>query len=546
MTELITFALNFKGMTKILKDIHNRWLYIAAILLFFPAMYINLGLMGFIDDEAIRALVALEMKLSGNYIVPSIHGGYYYSKPPLFNWILILFYNLSGVINEWTSRIPTTLALAGYGYTIYYYFRKHFDTYTAFVNAFVLITCGRILFWDSMLGLIDITYSWVTFTAFMVVFHEFKKGNHLRLFLLSYLLTATGFMLKGFPSILFQGFTLLAWYIYNKQFKKLISWQHVLGGVVFLAIVGGYYLLYFNFNGTDRALGGLAQQSTTRTFIDQGWWNTFAHLFTFPFEMLYHFLPWSLLIIHFIRKDIIKQIQANKFITFNLLIFLVNIIVYWTSPQVYPRYVLMHAPLLFGVFIFLHQTNKDSWQFKTAEILFLVFIGVFSAISFAPFFMKNLQALPFYLLKTLAIIPALLLTGWLFYKNPKKRLLLLAIFLLIARTGFNWFVLPERNKEDKGAIVRSTSVEIGEAYKDKPLYIYNNTRMQPANSFYLTNTRGAIIPYCRDTLPRGAYFILDPSRNDTLDYQKADEIYMRHLDQRYFHVGRFSSSNSTE
>ncbi len=374
-------------MSNKLKNIPKRWLYIAAILLLIPALFINLGLMSFIDDEAIRALVALEMKLSGNYIVPTMHGAFYYSKPPLFNWLLIIFYNLSGEVNEWTTRIPTTLALMAYGYTVYYYFRKHFGINTAFINAFLLITCGRILFWDSMLGLIDITYSWVTFTAFMVVYHEFKKGNFGRLFVLSYLLTAIGFMLKGFPSILFQGFTLITWFLVQRQFKKLFTWKHLVGGLVFVLIVGGYYLVYFKYHQAEKLLEGLAQQSTTRTFIDQGWWKTIEHLFTFPFEMVYHFLPWSLLIVHFFRKDIRPQIQRNPFILFIFLIFLVNIFVYWTSPQVYPRYVLMHAPLLFGVFVYLHQKNKGSLQFKLAEWAFFVFVAVFLGISFLPFFL---------------------------------------------------------------------------------------------------------------------------------------------------------------
>ena len=121
-------------------------------------------------------------------------------------------------------------------------------------------------------------------------------------------------------------------------------------------------------------------------------------------------------------------------------------------------------------------------------------------------------------------------------------MLLLAIFLLIVRVGFNWFVLPERNAGGRGAIVRSTSVEVGKLYKDKPLYIYKNTRMQPANSFYLTVTKGEIIPFCNDTLPEGAHFILDPSRNEDLDYEKKGQIFMRHLGQRYFDVGVFPSN----
>jgi len=78
----------------------NKLLYVLSILLLFPALLINLGLMTFIDDEGIRTLVALEMKLSGNYITPTLHGEFYYNKPPLFNWILLGYFKLLGQINE--------------------------------------------------------------------------------------------------------------------------------------------------------------------------------------------------------------------------------------------------------------------------------------------------------------------------------------------------------------------------------------------------------------------------------------------------------------
>ena len=61
--------------------------------------------------------------------------------------------------------------LLGYGATIFYFFRKHYSTQVAFVNALVFITCGRVLFWDSMLALIDICFSWVVFCLFLWVYH---------------------------------------------------------------------------------------------------------------------------------------------------------------------------------------------------------------------------------------------------------------------------------------------------------------------------------------------------------------------------------------
>ena len=136
----------------------NKLLYVLSILLLFPALLINLGLMTFIDDEGIRTLVALEMKLSGNYITPTLHGEFYYNKPPLFNWILLGYFKLLGQINEFNTRIPTLVSLLGFAATVFYSFRKQYGTYTAFVLAMTLITCGRILFWDSLLGLIDIIF----------------------------------------------------------------------------------------------------------------------------------------------------------------------------------------------------------------------------------------------------------------------------------------------------------------------------------------------------------------------------------------------------
>ena len=204
------------------KKTNIRWIYGLTLVMLIPALLINLGLMPFIDDEAIRALVALEMDLSGNYIVPTMNGEYYYNKPPLFNWLLLLYFKLFSEYSEFASRFATVISLLGYGATVFYFFKKHFDTKVAFINALLLITCGRILFFDSMLGLIDITFSWVTFVAFMWVYHFYEKEKWYALFVGTYVLTAAGFLMKGLPSVVFQGFTLLTFLIYKKDSHHLM------------------------------------------------------------------------------------------------------------------------------------------------------------------------------------------------------------------------------------------------------------------------------------------------------------------------------------
>ncbi len=516
-----------------------KWLHLAAIILLAPALFINLGLLTFIDDEAIRSLVALEMKLSGNYITPTLNGEYYYNKPPLYNWFILLFFNLTGTISEFTARLPTIFCLLGYAATIFYFFKKHYNTKISFLNAFFLITCGRIFFYDSMLGLIDIGFSWVIFTSFMVIYHQYQKKNYWALFLLSYVLTALGFMMKGLPSVVFQVFTLLAFFVYKKEFRKLFSIQHIVGGLVFIIIVGSYYLVYNEYNSLSNVFTTLVTESSKRTAVNYGIWKTILHLFTFPFEMVYHFLPWSLMIIYLIRKDIIKLIRQDSFITYNVLIFLANIIVYWTSVEVYPRYLLMHAPLIFSLYIYLHfiHKQKNSLAYRILDRIFFIVIAIITLGSFAPLFLPQTQGTPYLYLKTLSLSAALIGLTWLYWNLKNQRLVIMILFLLVFRIGFNWFVLPDRNANDFGDLCRQTSIEVGKKYADEKLYLYKETELQTTNSFYLTNARREIVRRKMSDFDKDALYIINPELYPNLDYEKVDEIKLRH-DKLTFDVGR--------
>lgn len=519
----------------------NQTIYWIAILLLLPALLINLGLLAFIDDEGIRSLVALEMKLSGNYITPTWHDVYYYNKPPLWNWILLISFEIFGRFDEWAARIPTVACLLGYGATIFYFFRKHYSTKIAFINAFVFITCGRMLFWDSLLALIDTCFSWVMFSMMMVIFHEMEKERYWRLFLVSYLLAAIGFLLKGLPSVVFLGFTLLAYFIYRKQFRRLFSLQHISGFVLFLLLVGGYYLVYHQYNSLTEVFPTLISESSKRTVVRFGIWETLLHLISFPFEMIYHFLPWTVMVIYLIRRDVLQLILKDRFITFNALIFLVNLLPYWTSPEVYPRYLLMLAPLIFSVYIYLHQTHEaeNSWQYRGVVGLFKVVCVIVALLALIPLFLPSTADLPLLYLRTLLPAVGLGLCAWYFYQQPKQRLLWLILILLLIRIDFDQFVLPDRNANDYGDECRVSAIEIGKKYANQPFFMYDDSEIQPATTFYLTNARQGIIPriYVEEALPAGTY-IIDPRDYPDSLYQKIEELKVRHGEMKYYSIGR--------
>src|SRR3954451_16165399 len=57
-------------------------------------------------EEPRRAIVSMEMMLGKEWIVPKIHGWNYYNKPPFFNWIMALFFKISGSFSEPRVMMP--------------------------------------------------------------------------------------------------------------------------------------------------------------------------------------------------------------------------------------------------------------------------------------------------------------------------------------------------------------------------------------------------------------------------------------------------------
>ncbi len=609
----------------------NTWiLYGIAIILFFPALLINLGLFPLISDEHIRGLVALEMLIRDEYVIPSMYGEYYLKKPPLFNWILIGFINLFGNIDEFTLRLPTVVSTLLFAISIFFYTRKHYSTNFAFVNTIIFITCGRMLFWDTQLALIDITFSWIVFISFMVIYNRFRKGNYLLLFVISYFLMGVGYMFKGLPAIVFQGTTLLVFFAYNKQFKKLFTWHHVAGIMVFVLFVGTYYLVYlsrFEGNAGD-IFTTLFGETTRRTVIRFGWERTIHHFVLFPFDMLYHFLPWSLLIIFiinfkrlgklftiprawiftfplmagaiaytilyksyahhalmlipvnlvlfllafrsamknelvsseslqikytllgslvtipliltsfFIAQDGLlfriiqysvsiiifvalfitirfivdyKKIFADPFIKFNAIIFIANIVVYWTSPEVHPRYILMLAPLAFIVYLAFYEKAKIDRKpdAKIIEMVFFVLSIIVTMGIWSLLFLKETRDLDQITLKTIVLFLGLAVFTLLYYYLKPRRLLIFGIILLIVRIGFNWAIMEPRYLKSHEKVSREGAIELSQRTGEGNLYLYKESYMDDFGAFYITREKDKLLSRKYEDFNKTDYYIVD-------------------------------------
>ena len=106
----------------------------------------NLGSSEFRSEEGHRVLPAVHMLDSGNYVVPYIAARPYLNKPPLINWLVAASFKLSGVRNEWTSRLPSGLFILAVALTLATLGRTSLGPTGSFIAA---------LCWLTNLGLIE-------------------------------------------------------------------------------------------------------------------------------------------------------------------------------------------------------------------------------------------------------------------------------------------------------------------------------------------------------------------------------------------------------
>ena len=65
--------------------------------------------------EPREAVVALSMLQQGNWVLPVNNGVELAFKPPFFHWCIAAISTVAGAVNEYTSRMPSALALCTHG-----------------------------------------------------------------------------------------------------------------------------------------------------------------------------------------------------------------------------------------------------------------------------------------------------------------------------------------------------------------------------------------------------------------------------------------------
>ncbi len=357
---------------------------ISIIILIAVGIYGSLQLMELRAEEPRRAVIAMEMIYGKNYIVPKIFNYNYYNKPPLFNWLLVLVFRITGSFNELWVRLPSILSLFATAYFVFKITARNINKRSGLIAALLLLVSADILFYGTVdAGEIDLFLMLLLFLQAIAVYYYSLKQQWWRLFITSYLFMAAGILTKGLPLALIQALLLLCWFIYIQQFKKLFSIQHIMGMLAGFGIVYVYFAAYNQQSDVLLYLSQLLTESTQRSMLENKWSSILFNLLQSPLQIFYICLPATALLLYACNKKVRSSLRQNTLFMFSFIFTLIVCITFFISPDTANRYLYPAFPFIaiMGAVIYAKATeylHTSKWLagYKTLLGVFVFFAFV--------------------------------------------------------------------------------------------------------------------------------------------------------------------------
>lgn len=263
-----------------------------------------LGLTDFYSKgEPREAVVAYTMVEHGNWILPINNGGDIPYKPPFFHWCIALFSLLQGHVSEFTSRLPSALALVAMSVGGFVFFAKRKNANMALLATLLSLTAFEV----HRAGIncrVDMVNTAFMVGALFLMFRWWERGKHTMPWL-AILCMSGATLTKGPVGMLLPCAVMGVFMLTQRESLWSTVWR--LGLTALLSLIlplcwyyaaylqgGDEFLRLVKEENIDRLLGKMAYESHENPF-----WYNFLTLITgwLPYTLLFVFslfvLPWK-------------------------------------------------------------------------------------------------------------------------------------------------------------------------------------------------------------------------------------------------------------
>ena len=244
--------------------------------------------------EPREAIVAVSMLNHQNWILPVNNGGDIAYKPPLFHWAIALFSLPEGYVSEYTSRLPSAIAVIVMAICCFLFFAKRVSNSTAFLSVLLTISTFEI-HRAAMAARVDMVMTMFMVLSFLQLYKWNEKGAQ-GISLVSAILMGCSTLTKGPVGIVLPCAIIgLFMLIRGQNFFKVV-WKCTLTAVVSCVLPAIWYYLAYK-QGGDAFLSLVMEENFGRFMGKMSYESHEQPIIYYFYITLAGFIPWSVLLL---------------------------------------------------------------------------------------------------------------------------------------------------------------------------------------------------------------------------------------------------------
>ena len=285
----------------------REWECAALVALVLATYFLRLTAAPVCGEESRWANGAREMIASGDWIVPRQQGTIFPERPPLNSWLMALVGLVRGDVDLLAIRLPSACATLLLTLLIYAYARRWMSRLASFSAAAIYATFGQVLALGR-LGESEAVFTLLVAGSLLVWHWGYLRSWPPSIaWSAGYALAALGALAKGPQAPVYFILACGAYLLLRRDWRWLFGRGHLAGLACFATVVGLWLVPFAlsNPESVDDIWAGLARDRFS-------WSGLAGHVASYPFETLACLLPWSPLLIVFVKASMRRWLLANR------------------------------------------------------------------------------------------------------------------------------------------------------------------------------------------------------------------------------------------
>ncbi len=304
--------------------------------------------------ESVYTLTAKEMLEAGDWLSPRIYGDFWFDKPIMFYWELLIAYKIFGV-NEFASRIfPAIFATLGVLLT-YFFGSKLYNQKIGFVAAVMLAT--SLEYWYLSHAIItDMTLLFMFSLTLMSFFWGYSKGKP-RFYFIAFAASSVAVLTKGPIGFLLPGLIILIFLAWQGDLKHLRELFRVKHFAILAAIIAVWYLPMTLLHGWDFIENFLGVHNFLRATVTE--YEKTNVWYYYLVVTAVGFLPWTIPLIGIAIKNL-RRLPTFDVRDKFLIVWSLTVIIFFQLCAT--KYVTYTLPAMMPAMIFLARFFVNRWK----------------------------------------------------------------------------------------------------------------------------------------------------------------------------------------